>query len=101
MTKILNTPGKQIGQAFVERHRSAVHGILHGWDRVRLQGTLRSIYYAPVMEQYLRKAGVLWKEFKSYAVELTARERQAVEEVSRQHRRPINYLATSPTSKED
>ena len=101
MTKILNTPGKQIGQAFVERHRSAVIGILHGWDRVRLQGTLRSLYYAPVMEQYLRKAGVLWKDFKSYAVGLTGRVSQAAEEVSRQHRRPMIYLASSRTSKED
>lgn len=101
MTKILNTPGKQIGQAFVERHGGAVMGILHGWDRLRLQGTLRSLYYAPVMEQYLRKAGVLWKDFKSYAVGLTGRVSQAAEEVSKQHRRPMMYLASSRTSKED
>ena len=101
MTKILNTPGKQIGQAFVERHGGAVIGILHGWDRLRLQGTLRSLYYAPVMEQYLRKAGVLWKDFKSYAVGLTGRVSQAAEEVSKQHRRPMMYLASSRTSKED
>jgi hypothetical protein len=101
MTKILNTPGKQIGQAFVERHGGAVIGILHGWDRLRLQGTLRSLYYAPVMEQYLRKAGVLWKDFKSYAVGLTGRVSQAAEEVSKQHRRPMIYLPSSRTSKEE
>jgi hypothetical protein len=78
-----------------------VIGILHGWDRVRLQGTLRSLYYAPVMEQYLRKAGVLWKDFKSYAVGLTGRVSQAAEEVSKQHRRPMIYLPSSRTSKED
>jgi hypothetical protein len=55
----------EVGQAFVEQHRSEVIGVLHGWDRLRLQGTLRCLYYPVVMEQYLRKACVLWKDFKS------------------------------------
>ena len=53
------------------------------------------------MEQYLRKAGVLWKDFKSYAVGLTGRVSQGAEEVSKQHRRPMIYLPSSRTSKEE
>jgi len=67
-TNTENQTKHEVGQAFVEQHRSEVIGILHGWDRLRLQGTLRSLYYLPVMEQYLRKAGVLWKDFKRYAI---------------------------------
>ncbi|MDP2605246.1 MAG: hypothetical protein Q8S00_22110 [Deltaproteobacteria bacterium] len=91
----------EVGQAFVERHQSEVIGVLHGWDRLRLQGTLRSLYYAVVMEQYLRKAGVLWKDFKKYAIGLTGRVCQAVEELGKQCQRPVIYLASSQASKED
>ena len=41
----------EVGQAFVKRHQGEVIGVLHGWDRIRLQGTLRSLYYQPVMER--------------------------------------------------
>jgi hypothetical protein len=91
----------EVGQAFVEHHQSEVIGVLHGWDRLRLQGTLRSLYYAVVMEQYLRKAGVLWKDFKKYAIGLTGRVCQAAEELGKQCQRPVMYLASSQASKED
>jgi hypothetical protein len=91
----------EVGQAFVEQHRSEVIGVLHGWDRLRLQGTLRCLYYPVVMEQYLRKACVLWKDFKSYAIGLTGRICQAAEELAKQNRRPVIYLASSQASKED
>ena len=88
-------------KAFVEHHQSEVIGVLHGWDRLRLQGTLRCLYYPVVMEQYLRKAGVLWKDFKRYAIGLTGRICQAAEELGKQHQRPVIYLASSQASKED
>ncbi len=91
----------EVGQAFIERHPSAVIGVLHGWDRLRLQGTLRSLYYAAVMEQYLRKAGVLWKDFKRYAIGLTGRVCQAAEQLGKQYQRPVMYLASSQASKEE
>jgi hypothetical protein len=99
--KTENQSKHEVGQAFVEHHQSEVIGVLHGWDRLRLQGTLRSLYYAPVMEQYLRKAGVLWKDFKSYAIGLTGRICQAAEELGKQYQRPVIYLASSQASKED
>lgn len=77
MSTIQNALTKEVGHAFVGRHQGDVIGVLHGWDRLRLQGTLRSLYYQPVMEEYLRQAGVLWKDFKIFATTLTARVRQA------------------------
>src|SRR3990167_11144288 len=100
-TNTENLSKHEVGQAFVERHQSEVIGVLHGWDRLRLQWTLRSLYYAPVMEQYLRKAGVMWKDFKRYATGLTGRVCQAAEELSKQCQRPVIYLASSQASKED
>ena len=91
----------EVGRAFIERYASDVIGVLHGWDRLRLQGTLRSLYYPPVMEQYLRKAGVMWKDFKQFAIGLTSRVRQASEDVAKEQQRPVIYLTSSRVSKED
>ena len=101
MSTILNGPRNEVGAAFVQQHRSDVIGVLHGWDRLRLQGTLRSLYYPPVMEQYLRKAGVLWKDFKLFATTVTGRIRRAAEELAKQQQRPVIYLTSSRASKED
>jgi hypothetical protein len=91
----------EVGLAFVQRYQSDVIGVWHGWDRLRLEGTLRSLYYPPVMEQYLRKAGVMWKNFKTFATTLTGRIRGAAEDLAKQQQRPLIYLASSGASKED
>src|SRR5205814_3924644 len=101
MSTIHNALTKEVAHAFVGRHARDVIGVLHGWDRLRLQGTLRSLYYPPVMEQYLRKAGVMWKDFKQFAIGLTSRVRQASEDVAKEQQRPVIYLASSRVSKED
>ena len=85
---------------FIQCHQADVIGILRGWDRLRLQGTLRSLYYPSVMEYYLKRAGVLWKDFKSFAVGLTDRIRQAGAALAEKHHRPMIYLPSSRTNKE-
>jgi hypothetical protein len=92
---------KDVANAFVQRHSRDVIGVLHGWDRLRLQGTLRSLYYQPVMEEYLRQAGVLWKDFKSFATTLTARVRQTAVDLAARHHRPMLYLNSSRIRKEE
>ena len=95
-----NLSKREVGQAFVQRHQSEVIGVLHGWDRIRLQGTLRSLYYQPVMERYVRQAGVMWKEFKKCASELTGRVREEGEKLAAAHNRPVVYVPSSRTDKE-
>jgi hypothetical protein len=75
-------------------------GVLHGFDRVRLQGTLRSLYHPSVMEYYLQKAGVLWKDFKAFATDLTERVRDQGFGLARSMERPVRYLPATSTSKE-
>src|SRR5438128_6027017 len=101
MSTIHNALTKEVAHAFVGRHARDVIGVLHGWDRLRLQGTLRSLYYQPVMEEYLRQAGVLWKDFKTFATPLGARVRQAAVDLAARHHRPMIYLNSSRTRKED
>ena len=101
MSTIHNAATNGIASAFVERHKDDVIGVLHGWDRLRMQATIRSFYYEPVMEEYTRQVGVLWKNFKSFATALTARVRGAAVELAGKHNRPVVYLNSSHIRKED
>jgi hypothetical protein len=101
MATTLNLSMNNVARPFIQRHQSDVSGVLHGWDRLRLQGTLRALYHPPVMEQYLRKAGVLWKNFKKFATDLTGRVRQSAESLANKEGRPVIYLPSSSTSKEE
>src|SRR5881409_880433 len=89
----------EVGRAFVERYQHDVIGVLHGWDRLRLQGTLRSLYYPPVMEHYLRKAGVKWKDFKQFAIGLTGRVRQAAEDKAKERRSVAEFSRRAEVSR--
>src|SRR5215470_12853789 len=94
-----STPS-DIPHPFIQRHQSDVIGLLQGWDRLRIQGTLRSLYYPSVMEYYLRRAGVLWKDFKAFATGLTDRVRQSAVALATKYQRPMIYLPSSRTNKE-
>ena len=76
-------------------------GILHSFDRLRLQGSLRYLYCQDVFEAYLSKAKVLFKDFKKFATGLTAEVCQTAQQLARSLGRPYRYLASSALSKED
>src|SRR5688500_3348140 len=86
--------------AFIQRHQSDVIGVPHGWDRLRLQATLRSLYHPSVMEYYLKSAGILWKDFKAFATGLTGQIRQAAVDLAAESQRPMIYLPSSRMNKE-
>jgi hypothetical protein len=48
-------------------------GVLSGFDRLRLRGTLRSLYQPTVLLRYFFVCQVLLKGFKDYAMSLTRR----------------------------
>jgi hypothetical protein len=95
------TPLDSVPHPFIQRHQADVIGVLHGFDRLRLQGTLRSLYHPEVMALYLHRAGVLWKDFRTFVTGLTDRIRQAAADLAQQHHRPMIYLPSSATDKED
>ena len=48
-------------------------GVLSGFDRLRLRGTLRHLFQPTVMEAYLNACRILIKDFGTFAQGLTAR----------------------------
>jgi hypothetical protein len=86
---------------FIEKHQKDVMGILHCFDRLRLQGSLRYLYCQEIFEEYLSKAKVLLKDFKSFATQLTGEVCQSAEHLARSLGRPFLYLPSSALSKEE
>src|SRR5437667_981605 len=76
---------------FVARHQADVIGILSGFDRVRLRGTLRSLYQPKVLLRYLYLCQVLLKGFKAYSLDLTGRILQRAEQMAHAAKRPWLY----------
>jgi hypothetical protein len=86
---------------FVAQHQADVTGVLCGWDRLRLRGTLRTLYQPRVLLRYLYVCQVLLKGFKTYSLNLTGRLLAHAEQLAQRHRRPWLYLDSASTSKED
>ena len=68
--------------AFVQRHRPSVVGVLHGFDRVRIRGTLRRMCYADGMGKHLSAMRIRLKHCKDYALAMTDRLRRATERIA-------------------
>ena len=76
-------------------------GVLSGFDRLRLRGTLRHLFQPTVMEAYLNACRFLIKDFGTFAQGLTARIKAAADASAEQAGRPFRFLPYSQTSKED
>jgi len=85
---------------FIQKYREKVIGILSGFDRLVLKGTLRAISYVAGMKSFLYDMHVLLKHFSTYVEETTKLLREASTEQARRLDRPIIYLASSQPRKE-
>ena len=88
-------------QEFLARHGHDVTGVVHGFDRLRLQGTLRPLYHPEIMSIFLQRAGILWKDFKTYVCGVTDQIRAAADAVAQQAGRKVHYLRSSAIDKAD
>lgn len=77
------------------RHGDKVTGVISGWDRLRLQGTLRALYVPEIMQGYLWNAQVRWKDFKGHVCEVTDHIRTAAATAAADAARPMLYLRGS------
>ena len=85
--------------AFLNRFGDSITGVLSGFDRLRLRGTLRHLFQPTVMEAYLNACRVLIKDFGTFAQGLTTRIKAAAYATAEQSGRPFRYLPYSQISK--
>ena len=60
-------------QNFLARHGTDVTGVISGFDRVRLRGSLRHFYQPTFIFRHLCNVGVLLKDFGAYVTSLSDR----------------------------
>lgn len=86
---------------FLQRFGEKVIGVLHGFDRLRFRGSIRSLCYPQGMLGFLWQVQILLKNFGQYAEDTTATLCQAVETRAKQMDLETIYLASSSESKEE
>jgi hypothetical protein len=86
---------------FIQKHQTDTIGTLSGFDRLVLRGTLRTLAYAGGMMGFLSHRGVLLKDFGSYVEQTTERLRKASCAAAQRLGRPVRYLPSAQTRKED
>src|SRR5260221_7349595 len=78
-TKI-TAPG--VPNAFVSKFGRHITGFLSGFDRLRFHGTLRMLFQPEIFGLYLSRQGVLVKDFKDFALMMTARVKELAMEAA-------------------
>lgn len=97
----MQNPSDNVTLPFVSRHRADVSGVLHGFDRLRLRGTLPSLYNPSVLARYLWLCQVFFKGFKAHACRLSERILETALHWVQEAGRPSVYLASTRASKEE
>lgn len=79
-------------KSFLHRFGAQILGVLSGFDRVRLRGTLPRLANTGGFYRWLEAAGVLLKNFPDYAQARTRQLREALEAKAAEAGRPVEYL---------
>jgi len=86
--------------SFIQRYQDRVLGVLHGFDRLRLRGTLRQLYCSSVMEAYLSAQHILLKQFGELVQTTSGWIKEATCALAAKAGRPLVYVSSSAQSKE-
>jgi hypothetical protein len=79
-------------KSFVQRHGEQILGVLSGFDRLRLRGSLRLFTSEGGVLTWLQQAGLAVKDFFNWAEGLTKRLRRRTEQAATAVGRPVQYL---------
>lgn len=85
---------------FLSRHADRITGVLSGFDRLVLRGTLRHISYTDGMGKYLSYRKILLKDFTGFAQKLTADLKHCLTEQAERLSRPVVYVESTRRNKE-
>jgi len=92
---------RNTSNGFIAKHAQQIMGFLEGFDRLRLRGTLRSLYCPRVMEAYLCAQHVKFKDFGQFVERTTDKVKAAAEALAGKLARPVVYVGSSGARKED
>jgi hypothetical protein len=85
---------------FLTVYGDQVLGVLSGFDRIRFRGTFRQLAYTDGMMSVLSHLSVLLKNFRTFVDHATQHFKAGIEDCAKRSDRPIEYLASPATNKE-
>lgn len=99
-------------QQFIEKYRDQITGVLSGFDRLVLRGSLRRLNYgwwdeeleaivAQGMEQYLWQSQVLFKDYQQHVKRLSQQVKDASLKPFRQRELPVVFLRDPKADKDE
>lgn len=88
-------------EKFIAHHAAQVSCTLSGFDRLVFRGTLLPLMPDHAMFHFLTRAGVRLLDFKDYVSRTSERLKEAALAEAEMQKRPVVYLESPKTSKED
>jgi hypothetical protein len=95
------TPEEGAMERFIHQYEKEIIGHLSGFDRLVLRGTIRALAVKSGMLSYLWNVGVLLKDAGKLFNEKSKQLKEASLEAANRLNRPVVYLASAKTGKED
>jgi hypothetical protein len=87
--------------SFLSKFATVVRGVLSGFDRLFLRGTLRGVSYCKGLQAYLWANRIPFKDFARHSLDVSARLEQASLQQAQQLGREVRYLNSAQHRKED
>ena len=85
---------------FIQRFGDKITGVLSGFDRLVVRGTLRRIVSVPGMKDLLWHKQILLKQFGSWSEKLTEQLKDVSCEIAKEQNRPVVYVPSADTDKD-
>ena len=85
---------------FIQRFGDKITGVLSGFDRVVIRGTLRRIVSVDGMKDLLWHKQILLKHFGGWAEKLTEQLKEVSCQIAHDQHRPVVYLPSADTDKD-
>jgi hypothetical protein len=99
-TNTISHHGRGVNE-FVAAHGDKVTGVISGFDRLRLQGTLRALYVPEIFQHYLWRTQVLCKDYKAHVTAVSGRICAAAEAIAGGAGLAVRYVRSAATRKEE
>jgi hypothetical protein len=87
-------------QQFIAKYQDQIQGVISGFDRLVLRGSLRRITFQRGMEEYLWQNHVLFKDYQQHVKKISEKVKEAAVAAFRQKKLPVIYLRRNDADKE-
>lgn len=85
---------------FIAKYQTQFQGVISGFDRLVLRGSLRRLNYERGMEEYLWQNGVLFKDYQQHVKKISERVKRASVAPLVEKKLPVIYLRRTDVDKE-